>query len=631
MQKKITKHQNSSNSFSEATETENMKLKRRVTELENEHFMFQGLLDTIPDLIYFKDRRSRFIRISNAMEHRFKHRNKIEEVIGKTDFDMYTDEHAQQAYDDEQKVMESGEPMINKEEKETWEDGTNTWASTTKVPLYDRDRDIIGIVGISRDITERKESEAKLREYRENLEAAKEETDNILNNVDEGLFLLDKNLKIGSQYSREFESILNDTKLSNKLLISVLRDKISSKDQNSVKRFLNLLFDEQKDEKMLQELNPLVKMPMQIGGCEKYLTFKFKRIFNKKGHISHLITTVNDVTLEVILSKSLEESKAENKRKMDWMISILNADPILLKDFIHSTETDFENATTGLMSLENNPSKSEIIDLIYRSVHTIKGNACLLDLDFFAGIAHDTENNLNQLREHKSDIEYLNKFRRNFYSLKKTFEELKGLINQISGIHDHFRPRRNHEFKMLMHSLEKLAERLCEGADKNVQLNFEGFEEGHIPFQYKLMIRDILVQLVRNSIVHGIESSEDRLKKGKPESGNIWVSVTSNNKSFKMSFKDDGKGLDLKTLKTKLLSSKKRKKTDINKMNDRQIGEFIFEPGISTIKSTDINAGRGVGMDIIKKKVDNAGGSITFETKTDLFTSFLIELPLKKN
>ena len=145
------------------------------------------------------------------------------------------------------------------------------------------------------------------------------------------------------------------------------------------------------------------------------------------------------------------------------------------------------------------------------------------------------------------------------------------------------------------------------------------------------MIRDILVQLVRNSIVHGIESSEDRLKKGKPEIGNILVSVGSKNNSFKMTFKDDGKGLDLKTLKDKLLSSKKWEKTEINKLNDHQIGEFIFEPGISTIKSTDINAGRGVGMDIIKKKVENAGGSITFDTETDLSTTFLIELPLKKN
>ena len=372
---------------------------------------------------------------------------------------------------------------------------------------------------------------------------------------------------------------------------------------------------------------------------------KILRIENLKTYFdtfAGLVKAVDGVSIEVREGETLGLVGESGSGKSVTALSVLRIVPrpgkicggkILYKgeNLLDKTEKELENATTGLLELEEIPSKSEIIDHVYRAVHTIKGNACLLDLDFFAGIAHNTENALNQLKEDISEKEYLNISKRNMFSLKKTFEELKGIINQISGIHDHFRPRRTHEYKMLMHSLEKLAERLCEGIEKKVRLNFEGLEEGHIPFEYKLMIRDILVQLVRNSIVHGIESSEDRLKKGKPEFGNIWVSVSSKNNSFRMTFKDDGKGLDLKTLKAKLLSSKKWEKIDISKMNDHQIGEFIFEPGISTTESTDINAGRGVGMDIIKKKVDKAGGAITLETKTDLFTSFLIELPLKKN
>ena len=145
------------------------------------------------------------------------------------------------------------------------------------------------------------------------------------------------------------------------------------------------------------------------------------------------------------------------------------------------------------------------------------------------------------------------------------------------------------------------------------------------------MIRDILVQLVRNAIVHGIEPSEDRLKKGKSDSGNIWISADVINDTFTMSLKDDGKGLDLELLKAKALETKKWNKIDINKMDDHQVGEFIFEPGISTVKTADMGAGRGVGMDIIKKKIDKAGGSITFETKPDSFTLFVIEIPLNNN
>lgn len=606
------------------------KLKQQIAALENEHFMFQGLLKTIPDNIYFKDRKSRFLYISGAMENWFRN-HQIDEIYGKTDFDMFTEEHAREAYEDEQKIMESGVALKNKEERETWEDGTETWVSTSKAPLYNEDNSIIGIVGISRDITEKKITEAKLKLYRQNLEAAKQETDNILANVDEGLFLLDKDLRLGKQYSKELESILYEISLSSRPLIDILKNKISSKDVDSVKRFLDLLFDEQNDADMLQELNPLVKIPMHIGGLEKYLTFKFKRIFNQDGHISHLITTVNDVTREVMLAKSLEESRVENKRKMDWMLSILNNDPAMLNDFIKSAEEELDNAQRELVLLEKNLSQENSFNLIYRSIHTIKGNASLLDLDFFAEAAHDTETILNDLKEQKSGSFKIDEFSRKLDSLIRMFEELKALINQISGIHEQFRPRRDHEHKMLIHSLEKLAERLCENTDKKIQINFDDLEAGNIPFQYKLMIRDILVQMIRNTVAHGLEPEKVRLQKGKPETGNIWISANIDNNVFKLSYKDDGKGLNLAKLKEKALALKNHTKAEIEKWNDHQIGELIFEPGISTIENTDMTAGRGVGMDIIKKKIEKTGGSIVFETKRDMFISFFIEIPLKKN
>ena len=184
------------------------KLTVQTEELEFEQLMFHELLSAIPDNIYFKDRKSRFTILSQAMIDWFGHK-KINEVIGKTDFDMFTEEHAREAFEDEQRIMETGEAIKNKEEKETWEGGKITWVSSSKVPVRSRNGDIIGIVGISRDITEKKRTETILREYRNNLENAKRETDNILATVEEGLFLLDKDLNIGSQHSLELKTILN--------------------------------------------------------------------------------------------------------------------------------------------------------------------------------------------------------------------------------------------------------------------------------------------------------------------------------------------------------------------------------------------------------------------------------------
>ena len=126
--------------------------KRTEESLQREQALFSGLIGTTPDHIYFKDRQSRFVRINESMAQVFGLDNAAA-AVGKTDRDIFSAEHADRAYVEEQRIMETGEPMIGVEEKETWPDGRITWVSTTKVPLRDTKDRITGLVGISRDIT----------------------------------------------------------------------------------------------------------------------------------------------------------------------------------------------------------------------------------------------------------------------------------------------------------------------------------------------------------------------------------------------------------------------------------------------------------------------------------------------
>jgi sigma-B regulation protein RsbU (phosphoserine phosphatase) len=137
-------------------------------------FLLQNLMDNLSDAIYFKDRQSRFIRINRACaeKHGFK---SLDAVTGKTDFDVFTREHAEQAFADEQRIVETGEPLYGIEEKETWPDGSVTWVSTTKMPLKNAAGEIIGTFGMSRDITEHKEAELRGQRYAEEMELMKEE------------------------------------------------------------------------------------------------------------------------------------------------------------------------------------------------------------------------------------------------------------------------------------------------------------------------------------------------------------------------------------------------------------------------------------------------------------------------
>jgi PAS domain S-box-containing protein len=130
--------------------------------LIEERHLLHTLMDNLPDLIYFKDRESRFTRINKAHAKAFG-LSDPGQAVGKTDFDFYTNEHAQQAYADEQEIIRTGQPMVGKEEKETWPDGRVTWVSTTKMPLRDARGNIIGTFGVSRDVTERKQAEEALQ------------------------------------------------------------------------------------------------------------------------------------------------------------------------------------------------------------------------------------------------------------------------------------------------------------------------------------------------------------------------------------------------------------------------------------------------------------------------------------
>ncbi|MBN2274196.1 MAG: PAS domain S-box protein [Bacteroidales bacterium] len=134
----------------------------------DERNQLRTLIDNMPDMIYIKDRESRFIvankKVASVMGAT------PEEVINKTDFDYYTHDLASQFYDDEQSIMKSLEPKINYEEPGLDEQGNRVIISTTKVPLINKDGEVVGIVGIGRDITKAKRIEIQLRKRTEDLQ-----------------------------------------------------------------------------------------------------------------------------------------------------------------------------------------------------------------------------------------------------------------------------------------------------------------------------------------------------------------------------------------------------------------------------------------------------------------------------
>ncbi len=119
--------------------------------LAEEINLLQGFLDSMPDAIYFKDRRNRITRVNKFYANGFK--MKSEQIIGKTDFDFFPEEHARQMYEDDNYILKTGKPIIGKIERTLLPNKTWNQVITTKVPMYDRGGKIIGTMGITRDMT----------------------------------------------------------------------------------------------------------------------------------------------------------------------------------------------------------------------------------------------------------------------------------------------------------------------------------------------------------------------------------------------------------------------------------------------------------------------------------------------
>jgi PAS domain S-box-containing protein len=131
--------------------------------LRAEHDLLRALIDNMPDLIYVKDAGSGFVLANRALAQLMGAKNP-EDLLGKTDFDYFPKELATAYYSDEQAILQTGLPLLNQEERSVDAEGNAKWLSTSKVPLRDRQGEVLGIIGIGRDITVGRQAEQALRQ-----------------------------------------------------------------------------------------------------------------------------------------------------------------------------------------------------------------------------------------------------------------------------------------------------------------------------------------------------------------------------------------------------------------------------------------------------------------------------------
>ena len=509
----------------------------------------------------------------------------------------------------------------------------------------------------------------RLRETDAEALAARRETQEIMETVNTGLFLLDKDLRIGQQHSRALNDIIGADRLAGENFTNVLRGRISDKDLKTTQQFIEQLYNPRVKEKLVDSLNPLHKVMLHNtsgnkGLNDRFLDFKFSRVYDDK-NIARILVNVNDVSDAVYLEQRLEKERTENDMQIEMLTTILNVNPKIINEFIANTQTHIEKMNNIL----KNPGSSQYelegkLKAIYREMHSLKGEASALKLHSFTKIASDAEDKLHALQNQGqlsgNDFLPLAVHLDDLLSLSNTIATLGERINRsappsvkpaTAPISDSFAKTsitENHKSNHTISNInadhgqsidlddekddqlsfyKEFAKDIAARQGKQVQLKSDTLTQADIPDHLVKPIKEISIQLLRNAVVHGIEAPSVRHSTGKDAVGTIDVEVKDSGSDVLLMVQDDGQGIDYDGIRTKLSKEGRFSTEEANQLSQNDLLKQLFSSGFSTKEHADEDGGRGVGLDIIKAKVKEYNGKLNVNSELGQMTRFVITLP----
>ncbi|NRA46705.1 MAG: Hpt domain-containing protein [Oligoflexales bacterium] len=498
--------------------------------------------------------------------------------------------------------------------------------------------------------------EKKVKNRTKQLEQKSADLGKMLQSMKLGVFTILPDHSVDKEYSQHLEAILQRKYISGFNGISLLTDNsnLSEDHINQIRSAITTIIH---SHDFVFKVNAHIfpsEIILKLREEKKYLELEWEPIVDKESEeIEKIMVIVRDVT-EVRNLRRVSETQNTEIRIIE---EILNENFYTFSSFIKSLK---------LMKNEawNCVNKKEIdIESAFRLIHTIKGNSRLLGYSFISNSAHNLENYLAKVRSKEikldktnlngefSELNHIVELYTNVYNdrmkvitsnsdstivkeclsvIKKhnldldksrisCLKNLRALLNDYSKV----------TFEDLINMQNKGLVPLCKELGKRQPFILFKGDNFLIDNNQKIAIVDIMTHLFRNSISHGLESDEDRVAKGKPREGMISIEAKEFDDYYSIKYSDDGRGLDLQSLR------QKGKKTGLisETSSDKDIAYTIFKPGVSTTEKLNDISGRGVGLDAVKNFLEQSGGAITLEfsgiADENLFQSFyfMVQIP----
>lgn len=448
----------------------------------------------------------------------------------------------------------------------------------------------------------------------------------ILSTVREGLLLVGPDQRIAPESSDSVPELLGVDDFSGWRFAELLAQGLDAERCELARDYLRSLFDPRVIERLVVKINPLLKVTWRRPAAPpRTLAFRFARGVEGRT-IRRVLVQVEDVTRAEELAAEVEEERQRAERRLTLAMAAVQVEPQLMKAFLAALDLQVERARRLATSERVAPSD---VESLLRRVHALKGEAGLLKLDSFQSALHALEDVLGNLRESGvADGAGLTPRVDAIGTLATEARDLLGRLGAAAAIPAAGEPGSSSpragslpDPESWRASLEDLVGRVAGDGGKAARLSLRA--DPSAARRHGALLREAMVQLVRNAVVHGIEPPDPRRAAGKPPEGTVQVELRDHAELgwAELVVQDDGGGLDVEAIRARV-GAEAGGETD-----PAELARWIFRPGFSTAAETSVHAGRGFGLDLVKERVEEAGGSIEVHTEPGRYTAFRILVP----
>lgn len=574
------------------------------------------------------------------------------ELLGKSQNIVRDPEMPKAVFKDLWKTIRSGKQWRG-EVRNKKKNGGFYWVEAIITPEYDKEQNLLGYSAIRQNITSKKEVEdltvnleKKVKERTLDLATAKYEIQSLLDNVGQGFMHFDKDMNIGTAYSKETLNILGEN-IEDKAISNLLFE-----EKYKAKEFEETVIDIfEEDDKDMQEVL-LSLLPTEILLHGKFIELQYKVLNNKQ-----IMLILTNVTSKKELSQKIKEEQqilkmvVETATSMEQFLEItsdykkllskidtfktLDMLPSLARE-IHTykglfAQKEMLNIVNELHNFENYIISSRQEEKIYEEIKKItqeemfswleKDIVILKDI-----LGQDLFKNSNNISINKKRIKKITKKIKKFYNLTKNslksteVSDFKDITNNIKSLYFH-------NINTFLNPYKKLIEQLSIKLDKHINPLIINSSDIYIEDKFKPFLNS-LVHIFRNSVDHGIENFETRYEKGKEQFGTIICDISKDEHNLYINISDDGKGINTKYIKQLAKERNIYTKKELKNLSEQAILKIIFLDDFSTNDIVTDISGRGVGLASILGELEILNGTMIVINKENIGIEFKFTIPM---